>query len=138
MHLFFDCPMAQHIWKRTGTHPLHSGLVNIWKMSPSGSAVRGVPSPESEVRQIRPVVEAQGADAVDHGVRVDGARWMLSGVEDRRLPVHRGAPPIQGLKGGVAAVRHRHILLTVDEDGIQEDLVVFFIFVLDLSVRTMV
>jgi hypothetical protein len=83
MHLFFDCPVAQHIWKRTGTHPLHSGLVNIWKMSPSGSAVRGVPSPESEVRQIRPVVEAQGADAVDHGVRVDGARWRLSGVEDR-------------------------------------------------------
>jgi hypothetical protein len=35
MHLFFDCPVAQHIWQRAGIQPLHSGLANIWKMSPS-------------------------------------------------------------------------------------------------------
>jgi hypothetical protein len=99
-------------------------------------SVRGVPSSESEVRQIRPCVEAQGAFNVDHGVRVDGARCRLSGVEDRRLPDRRGAPLIQGLKGGVVAARHRHVLLAVDDDGIQEDLVVIFIFV--LSVRTVV
>jgi hypothetical protein len=81
---------------------------------------------------------SEGVGAVDHGVRVDGARWRLFGVEDRRLPVRRGALPIQGLKGGVAAARHRHILLIVDEDGIQKGSFVFFLFVLDLSVRTMV
>jgi hypothetical protein len=39
------------------------------------------------------------------------------------------------LKGGAAAARRRHGLLLVDEDGIQKDLFVFLLFVLDLSVR---
>jgi hypothetical protein len=60
-----------------------------------------------------------------------------SRIDDFLSAEARGALPIQGLKGGVAVTCHRHVLLVVDEDRIQKGSFGFFLFVLDLSVRTM-
>jgi hypothetical protein len=59
-----------------------------------------------------------------------------SRIDDFLSAEARGALPIQGLKGGVAVTCHRHVLLVVDEDMIQKGSFGFFLFVLDLSVRT--
>jgi hypothetical protein len=74
---------------------------------------------------------------VVHGVGVDGARWRLCGVRGSMTSRPLGDASVPRFKEVTVEARRRHVLLAVDEDGIHEGFLVFFLFVLDLSVRIM-
>jgi hypothetical protein len=96
-------------------------------LSPSGD--RGVAAPSVEV--------FEGADALKHGDDDGVAGRRLFGAEWRRLPVRAGETPDPRRRGGGAAARRRDVLIFVFLVGVQQDSVLFLLFVLDLSVRTM-
>jgi hypothetical protein len=73
---------------------------------------------------------------VDLVVGEDGAGRRLIRAEWHRLPVRAWEPPDPRRRGGGAAARRRDILVIVFVFGVQEDLLVFFIFILNCSVRT--
>ena len=109
-----------------------------WHPRIGGSAPCDVPRPDPVWRRICEVNKMKVAVCVDHVDGGGGAGRRLSGAEWRRLPVRAGDPPVPRLRGGGAAARRRNVLVVVSGIGVQRDLVVFSLFVLDCSVRTVV
>ena len=103
-----------------------------------GSVPCLVPRPDLVWRKIWEVNKMEAAACVDRVDGGDGAGRRLFGAEWRRLPVRTGDPPVPRLWGGGAAARRRNVLVVVSGFGVQKDLFVIFIFVLDCSVRTVV
>ena len=95
------------------------------------------PSPGGRVAAATGSVDLREDGVVHVGAGRGAGRRCSQGAEDRRLPSCWRDPPSPRSSGGVGGgIRRRSVLRGEEDIGAQEDLVVFFIFVLDCSVRT--
>jgi hypothetical protein len=108
----------------------------LWRSRVSGSASCAVPRTDLVWPWIWVEKNKEVVVCADLVVGEDGAGRRLFGAEWCRLPVRAGEPPDPRHRGGGAAARRHDVLVIVFVFGVQEDLLVFFFFVLDCSVRT--
>ena len=103
-----------------------------------GSAPHGLPSLDPEQWRIRC---SNNLKILMMLTKVMASERQGGGSSEPRIddfPSAEGLPPIQGVSGAAAAARHRHVLFVFGGVEFQRDFVVFSLFVLDLSVRTLV